>query len=575
MSPRTLHNRHFTIRFRPVNPVGLSRRHQAYRNGPDAAPVRYTHATCLTPTLPRVTVGWRVPPTPLETLYQTGELSDLFALPPNDTDAALTQPRPADRARLVLALTRQAERLGAPAAVFENLAKLEHLGSRAVVTGQQTGLLLGPLYTLSKAVSALKLAARLDTEERPVVPVFWLASQDADSAEIDHAYLLDLNERLHRFSLPLPEGVPAGRIGLEKEWLEHLITDLCALPGPDLHRAEVVDLLRRAGKCAETFADLFGALLYELLGAQGLIVLNPLEPDLAELFRPVLGAELADPLRSGSLINAAGETLKNLGHTPQLGRAAGATNLFLEEAGQRRLLRFDGKAFMTETATYGRDELLEKLNADPTCLTPAAGLRPITQDAALPTVATVVGPGELRYFAQLRGVYEQHGVAMPLIWPRATATLLEPPVARILDKFGLSASGLQRDFGRVRGEKLLELHGHKLAFDNRLRALKNLTQSLKTDVSGIDPTLERTVERAAAAFGDLFEKLETKSAAALADRDDVYARQFGRLEAHLLPNGTPQERLISPFSFFLKFGVRTTMDLLLTLPAEGALELRV
>ena len=516
-----------------------------------------------------------MPPTPLETLYQTGELSALFALTPNDTDAALTQPRFADRTRLAAALTRQAERLGAPAAVFENLAKLEHPGSRAVVTGQQTGLLLGPLYTLSKAVSALKLAARLNTEERPVVPVFWLASQDADSAEIDHAYLLDLNERLHRFSLSLPEGVPAGRIALQGDWPQRLITDLGALPGPDRHRAEVADLLRRAAARAETFADLFGALLYELLGAQGLIVLNPLESDLAELFRPVLEAELADPLRSGGSINAAGETLKSLGHTPQLGRAAGATNLFLEDAGQRRLLRFDGKTFATDAATYTRDELLQKLTADPTCLTPAAGLRPITQDAALPTAATVVGPGELRYFAQLRGVYEQHGVAMPLIWPRTTATLLEPPVARMLDKFGLSAAEVQKDFGRVRGEKLLELHGHKLAFDNRLRALKNLTQSLKTDVSGIDPTLARTVERSAEAFETLFGKLETKSAAALAERDDVYARQFGRLEAHLLPNGTPQERLISPFSFFLKFGVRATMDLLLTLPAEGVLELRV
>lgn len=516
-----------------------------------------------------------MPPTPLETLYQTGELNNLFALAPDDTDAALTQPRTADRIRLVAALTRQAERLGAPAAVFDNLARLEHPHSRAVVTGQQTGLLLGPLYTLSKAVSALKLAARLSSDAKPVVPVFWLASQDADSAEIDHAYLLDLDERLHRFRLPLPEGVPAGHITLQDGWLQRLITDLCALPGPNPHRTEVVDLLRRAEGRAETFADLFGALLYELLGAQGLIVLNPLEPDVAELFRPVLEAELADPLRSGGSINAAAETLKRFGHTPQLGRAAGATNLFLEEHGQRRLLRFDGKVFATDAAAYERDELLAKLNADPTCLTPAAGLRPITQDAALPTAATVVGPGELRYFAQLRGVYEQHGVAMPLIWPRATATLLEPPVARILDKFGLGAGELQKDFERVRGEKLLELHGHKLAFDNRLRALKNLTQSLKTDVSKIDPTLERTVARAAAEFETLFGKLETKSAAALAERDDVYARQFGRLEAHLLPDGTPQERLVSPFSFFLKFGVRATVELLLTLPAEGTHELRI
>lgn len=519
-----------------------------------------------------------MPPTPLssfETAYASHALAPLFALAPGDTRAALEQPRPVDRRVLAAALRRQAKKLGAPEAVFGSLERLEHPESRVVVTGQQTGLLLGPLYTLSKAVSAVALARRLNTAERTVVPVFWLASQDADSVEIDHAYLLDLNEQLHRLSLPLPEGVPAGRMVLQEAWLERLLGDLTAFHGPAAHRAEVSELLRRTAECADTFSDWFGAILYELLGDEGLIVLNPLEPDLAHLFSPVLAAELEEPLRSGAAINAAGDTLRALGYTPQLGRAAGATNLFLEADGQRRLLRFDDHCFRADAGRYSRAELLARLAADPTCLTPAAGLRPVTQDAALPTAATVVGPGELRYFAQLKGVYEQHGVAMPLIWPRMTATVLEPPVARLLEKFGVSAGELQGDFEVVRDRVLLELHGHKLAFDNRLKALKNLSGSLKDHVSAIDPTLANTVTRAEADLREIFSRLEAKSAAALADRDDIYTRQFGRLQAHLLPSGIPQERCLSPFSFFLKFGVESVMAALLTLPAEGDHELRL
>lgn len=513
-----------------------------------------------------------MPPTPLssfETAYASHALAHLFALAPGDTRAALGQPRPVDRPRLVAALRRQATKLGAPEAVFGSLKRLEHPESRVVVTGQQTGLLLGPLYTLSKAVSAVALAKRLNTDEKPVVPVFWLASQDADSVEIDHAYLLDLNEQLHRLSLPLPEGVPAGRMVLREAWLERLGSDLRAFHGSAAHRAEVSELLHRTAARAETFSDWFGAILYELLGNEGLIVLNPLESDLARLFGPVLAAELEEPLRSGAAINAAGDMLRALGYTPQLGRAAGATNLFLEEDGQRRLLRFNGHCFRADAGRYSRAELRARLAADPTSLTPAAGLRPITQDAALPTAATVVGPGELRYFAQLKGVYDQHGVAMPLIWPRISATLLEPPVARILEKFGVSAAEVQRNFGGVRDRVLLELHGHKLAFDNRLKALKNLSGSLRAHVSEIDPTLANTVTRAEADLREIFARLEVKSAAALADRDDIYTRQFGRLQAHLLPGGTPQERCLSPFSFFLKFGVAGVMAALLALPAEG------
>lgn len=520
-----------------------------------------------------------MPPTPFETAYRTHALSQLFPLAPGSTAAALATPRPADRAGLAAALRRQAAALGAPEAVSKNLERLEHPESRVVVTGQQTGLLLGPLYTLSKAVSAIALARQLDCEERPVLPLFWLASQDADSAEIDHAYLLDQGEKLHRLSLPLPTGVPAGRIKLEAAWLEELLGSLAALDAPASHRDEVVALLRRAAERSKTVADLFGALLYALLGNAGLIVLNPLGPDLAAHFAPVLRAELEAPLRSGEAINAAAGHLRVLGYDPQLGRAPGATNLFLEEreggVSQRRLLRFDGQAFSTETGRYTRGELLARLDADPTCLTPAAGLRPITQDAALPTVATVVGPGELRYFAQLRGVYEQHAVAMPLIWPRTTVTLLEPPVARILHKFDLSAAELQGDFEGVRGRTLLALHGHKLAFDNRLRALRNLSNSLRQDVSGIDPTLVGSVARAEAQLQEIFGRLEGKSAAALAQRDDLYTRQFARLHVQLLPDGTPQERTLSPFSFFLKFGVEPVMRLLLTLPADGDHELAI
>ncbi|CAA9586739.1 MAG: Glucosaminyl-malate:cysteine ligase [uncultured Truepera sp.] len=516
-----------------------------------------------------------MPPTPFETAYLTRALTDLYAVTPGDTGAALRQPRPVDREGLAAALRRSSEKLGAPAAVFKNLEQLAHPESRVVVTGQQTGLLLGPLYTLSKAVSAVSLAKRLSTDAKPVVPVFWLASQDADSAEIDHAYLLDLSERLYRPMLPLPEGVPAGRIGLNAAWVEGMIGELHTFEGPEAHRLVVTDLLRRTAARAETFADWFGAILCELLGRDGLIVLNPLEPALAAHFTPVLRAELEEPLRSATAVNAAADTLKSMGYTPQLGRATGATNLFLEEGGKRRLLRFDGTRFSADESTYSRAELIARLDADPTCLTPAAGLRPITQDAMLPTAATVVGPGELRYFAQLRGVYEQHGVAMPLIWPRTTVTILEPPVTRILSKFGLSAAEVQADFGGVRDRTLLGLHGHKLAFDNRLRALKNLSKSLRDHVSAIDPTLENTVVRAEAEMRELFGKLEAKSAAALAERDDTYARQFGRLRAHLLPEGTPQERLISPFSFFLKFGVESVMTALLRLPAEGEHELRI
>src|SRR5690606_39102055 len=140
------------------------------------------------------------------TAYRNGTLDAFFDLTPGDVAGALAQPRTVRRTELVAALRRYAERIGSPPAVMRNVERLLHPEARAVVTGQQTGLLLGPTYALSKAATAVRLAQRLDRPERPVVPIFWLASQDHDAAELDHTYPPDRAETLRRGALPVPAG---------------------------------------------------------------------------------------------------------------------------------------------------------------------------------------------------------------------------------------------------------------------------------------------------------------------------------------------------------------------------------
>jgi bacillithiol biosynthesis cysteine-adding enzyme BshC len=506
--------------------------------------------------------------------YHSGQLASFYNLAPNDLASSLTLPRSTNRPELVQALRRYAETLKAPKTVFKSLEKLEHPDSRAVVTGQQAGLLLGPNYTLSKAITAINLAKELSTEEKPVVPIFWVASQDHDVAEVNHTYLLDMDEKLTRLELPLPENTPVGRIALDANWLGQLKTELQTLNVPEHNRLDVFALLERSASRAKTFADWFAAILYELLGEQGLIILNPMEADVAKLFRPILEAELAKPERSSQAINEAGQRLRVLGFEPQLGRAEGATNLFLEENGLRHLLRVEGKHFFTEANRYTLSDLQQRLDEDPSSITPAAGLRPITQDFILPTAITVLGPGELRYFAQIKGVYEAHGVAMPLTWARATATVLEPPVLRIMEKFNLTSADIQT-LAKCKSDSLLRLNGHAASFDEILKTLESSLDKLLADVNVIDPTLQGTVNRAEGYFKKTLSTLKTKSAKAVASRDDIYTQQFARLERHLLPNGEPQERLISPFSFFLKFGIKPVINTFLTLPTKGNHELRV
>lgn len=511
--------------------------------------------------------------------YRAGELSDFFELAAGDVDAALALPRHADRRRLSAVMRRHARRLGAPDAVFRALERLEHPASRAVVTGQQTGLLLGPGYTLSKAVTAVRLAQRLDREDRPVVPIFWLASQDHDSEEVDHAYLLDGEERLHRIGVPLPRDVAAGRTPVTAAMVRAVREGLGALRPEPPFLTEVEGLIEEAAGGADCFADWFASVLYRLLGESGLALFDPMQADAAELLRPVLERELSAPEATVAEVNAAGRRLKRIGLSPQLGRGSEATNLFLEtedeDPPRRVLLRHEGRNFRLEGRALSADDVRARLDADPAALTPAAGLRPVVQDAVLPTAVAILGPGELRYFAQLRGVYRQHGVAMPLVWPRATATVVEPPAARILDKYGLRVGAFQADPDRRLEEVVLERSGHGERFRSAADDLEARMERLLKEVSDIDPTLQGTVERGRGYLEATMERLRGKTAEALEREDAITRRQFERLRSHLLPLGQPAERVLSPFSHVLKFGVGPVMRTFLSIGPEGDFALRI
>lgn len=517
----------------------------------------------------------------LPTAYRQGALADFFELTPGDVAGALALERPGARQELVDALQRHARRLQAPQAVLDNIARLAKPGARTVVTGQQTGLLLGPTYTLSKAMTAVRLAAELDSAERPVIPVFWLASQDHDVDEVDHAYLLDGSETLRRVQVALPAGVASGRSAFHPDMLSAVSDSLAGHSPRPRHEADVMASLTAAASVSTTYADWFAAQLYQLLGDTGLVLLDPLEPAIAELFGPVWERELDDPGAGPAAINEAGDRLRDFGFKPQLGRGADATNLFVEledgrdGASRRALLRTTGKGFVAEGQTFSRSELRARLAADPTALTPAAGLRPITQDHILPTAVFVVGPGELAYVAQLRGVYRQHEVPMPLVWPRATATVLEPAAARLLAGWGVSAQQFQSDPAGLLEEILLARHGHAVAFGRATGELAKAFETLLEEVDGIDPTLAGTVTRGRGYLEATLGRLRGKAAAALARRDSDSRRQFERLQAHLLPLGQPAERVLSPYSHVLKFGHAALIDRFGNLVPTGAQELRL
>ena len=500
--------------------------------------------------------------------YRSGALRAFHRLEPGAISAALEVEHPSDRAALAAAVRTYLESVGAPKAALKTLEQLAHPQSKVVMAGQQAGLLLGPVYTVSKAVNAILLARALSTEERPVVPMFWVASQDHDADEVRGTHLLDLNERLHSLSLPLPQNRSIGRIALDPAWLEATLAVLRDFDAPDDFKQPVIETVERCFRASKNYAEWFARLLLELLGSHGLLVVDPMHPAIAPLFKPHLRRELEGPLQSSQAIEAAAVNLEAIGFDAQLRRTGNATNLFLTgDDGERRLLKFDGKRFKADR-DYTRDELNVILESEPSRLTPAAGLRPVIADATFPVAINVLGPGELAYHLELGGVYDLHGVPQPLMQPRLSVTILEPPVVRILQKYDLTASEFVTRGREVLEAKLLSQTDAARAFTEALNTLEGSFGTLRSNLVPFENGLGKALMKSEGSLRFNLERLQSKLGASLLRAEDTATGQFTRLEKHLLPLGTPQERTVGFLEFVMKFG-RVPLDRMLTLETSG------
>ncbi len=560
-------------------------------NGVQSGPVPGSPAMG-SPAVSGAAVSSPAPGRSIAAAYAAGDLPDLFRLHPLQLsaleDRASFRPE-LDRAALVAALREYHAALGTLNPALEaQLTRLAAPNSAVVVTGQQAGVLGGPAYSVHKGASAVLLARQLDRPEAPVLPVYWVASQDHDADEVAGTTLLDFSETLHRLHLDLPAGVPVGRMPWTPGYTAQVQALLAAFDAPDERRAVTAELLDWAMPNEEkgrSVADVFARLIHRLLGPakgkpvqgqpDGLIVLDPLHPSLAALMAPALKRELADPLESSRRIEAAAAQLEARGFVPQLRRPAGATNLFLERAdGVRVLLRHSSKGFGADGETYTRAQLEALLAEHPDRLTPAAGLRPAIQDSLLPTLAFVVGPGEIAYGAQLREVYALHGLQQPLLWPRLSVTWLESNVARMLERFGVTAAAFQQDPERALGEALARERGAAAASAERLSELREQFARLGSELADLDPTLEGAAKRVTGRSLGSLERLQGLAVRALARAENDRSGQLSRLRLHLLPNGVPQEREMNFLTYLLKHGDEP-LRLLLAQSVGGSVALRL
>ena len=467
------------------------------------------------------------------------------------------------RASIVSALRLVNDRFGSDVSVARSLDRLAE-GAVAIVAGQQTGLFSGPAYALYKVLTAIRIADELTSGGLDAVPVFWLASEDHDLAEVDHC---DWPARsgLERIELPHDaeaEGRPVGDILLGPAIDSALRSALTALDGPG--EAAVASALRDSYTSADSYSSACGKLLARLLAGRGLVLLDPHEPPIAALAAPILAAALRENSAIISGLIKRDRDLDHSGFHAQVKVTETATLLFAKIEGRRIPLRTRNSSFQAGAHSFTLEELLALAQRSPGDLSPSALLRPVVQDSLLPTAACIVGPAELAYFAQSQVVYRRLLGRMPAVLPRAGFTLIEPHVARLLRKYSLTVRDVFRGRQHLRQKLERESVPRALARQMSLgeRNLRRYLTRIRKPLRKLEPTLSGALDLSERKMLYQLEKLRARAGRAADRRAELLDHHERVLREALAPHHDLQERTLCVLPILARHGLSVLDGLL-------------
>jgi bacillithiol biosynthesis cysteine-adding enzyme BshC len=503
-------------------------------------------------------------------------------------DARLARERslaPTHRAAVVKSISAYHESLGTLSeAASQNLKLLESPDTLAIVTGQQSGMLCGPLYTFYKAFTAIELAKsfRERFPGRSFVPIFWMETEDHDLEEILPIHVLNAEGKLEtiRYTPTALAANPdepwhkqAGLTLLEEAPLNDFFEKLRSTLQPTDFSAEVFEWMQRCYAPGKSFAQAFASLLLHYFGEDGLLIIDANSRELKLLSKDLFRREIETSPQLSEKIVLRSVKVEETYHAQIKPRAL---NLFyVDEDGDRLPIVEKEKTtprpppskgggeireffLKGSRKTFTLSELLSSLETNPERFSSNVVTRPLFQDTLLPTVSYVAGPGEIAYFAQLAPAYEWANLPMPLIHPRITATLIEDRLERVFEKYHITPEDI-----------LSDAHGRNTAifdamietelvprFESALSEIDRSLEALREKVNQADPTLDGALTSLKGKVLTSVRDFENKTLAAERKRHATTKAQLDKLLAALLPSGELQERELNLVYFLNKYGLQ-------------------
>ncbi|MDH7603716.1 MAG: bacillithiol biosynthesis cysteine-adding enzyme BshC [Melioribacter sp.] len=466
------------------------------------------------------------------------------------------------RNQLIELIKKQYQNIRISKQTESNIEALYSNKTFAICTGQQLGIFGGPLYTFYKTITAIKLSQYLKEryDNYQFVPIFWLEGDDHDFEEVRKFSILNNNNELIslKYDDGLEEEINRGCIGLKSfnNNLEKLFEDLIIHLRETEFKNSVIELLKSFYKPGDTFLTSFRNLMIRIFDDYGLIVFNPLDSEVKKLLTPIFSEEI---------INYRNHTIQLVERSAELEETYHAQvkvkpiNLFFIENNERLLIEPVEEEYRLKgrRKKFTKDELLEQLNKFPEKFSPNVLLRPICQDYLFPTAFYIGGPSEISYFAQLSPLYDIYNIVQPVIYPRASATIVEKNVKSIIEKYNLDYLNLFTTEEELI-TKIIEQNSTtdiNSLFENSQSDIEKILFGLAENLSSIDKSLFDITNKTKIKIEENLNYLKTKALELEKSKHEVTIRQLTKARNNLYPNNNLQEREINFIYFANKYGL--------------------
>jgi len=466
-------------------------------------------------------------------------------------------------------LERQNRAWGASAKTLANIERFRR-GALVAVTGQQVGLFGGPLFSIFKALTAVKLAEQATASGVDCVPVFWLATEDHDLAEVNHVALLSehglpepFTVESHAFQSSAVADAPVGTVKFGPE-IDAVVERAASLLGDS--NSDVTTWLREAYRPGESLGSAFALLFARMFADWGVILLDPADKDFHDLAKPLFRAaiERADELDEALL--ARGKALESAGYHQQVKVTSATTLLFEVKNGARTVVRRSNNGaseFAVGEERSSAAALLDRIEAAPERFNPNVLLRPVVQDYLLPTLVYAGGAAEVAYFAQVAVVYEKLLGRVTPILPRFSATFVEAKPGRILTRYQLSLPDLFLGPEKVREAIAARSLPPDLQtrFEEAYASVERSMAVLRESIGKLDSTLVDTANATRGSMWHQINRLHMRVTRAEQQRNEVITRHADALSNALFPHKALQEREVAGVSFVARYGPALLADL--------------